>query len=229
MGIAVLFLLFAQQATFDVASVKPSAELAGPDYNNKIEYSRNGIRARNATMRRLLADAYGLQMNQVAGPAWLDREEFDLDAKTSAAVDRIAPLLQALLTERFALKTHRETRQGRVYELTIDKGGAKVKPLESGMTARRFADFLAVQLTIALPDDPGKPGRATESPAPVLDKTGLEGTYDFRANIRPEPGGDSFVMWQEILRDQFGLKLVSRKGDVEMLVVDAGNRMPSGN
>jgi len=219
--------LLAQQPVFDVASVKPSAQTVGPDYNNRIAYEPNGVRARNATLKRLLAEAYGLQLNQIAGPAWLGRDEYDLEARSSGPAD--ARMLRPLLAERFGVKVHPETREMRVFELTVDKGGPKMKPLDTGMTAQRFADFLAVQLTIAMPDDPSRPGRATEAPAPVLDKTGLTGTWDFKATIRPEVGSDSFVLWQEALKDQFGLKLVSRRGPVPVLVVDSAERVPTGN
>lgn len=227
MGVVALFLLLAQQPVFDVASLRPSAQTVGPDYNNRIAFEPNGIRARNVTLRRLIAEGYGLQMNQVVGPVWLDRNEYDLETRSTGPVS--ARMLEPLLAERFGLKVHRETRQMRVFELTVDQGGPKMKPLETGMTAQRFADYLAVQLTIAMPDDPTRPGRATEAPAPVLDKTGLTGTWDFKANIRPEAGSDSFVIWQEILKDQFGLKLVSRRGAVPVLVVDSAERVPTGN
>ena len=227
MGVVTLFLLLAQQPSFDVASVKASEQTAGPDYNNRIAYEPNGVRARNATLRRLIAEAYGLQLNQIAGPVWMDRNEYDLDARSAGPAS--ARMLQPLLAERFGLKLHRETRAMRVFELTVDKGGPKIRPLDAGMTAQRFADFLAVQLTIVTTDDPTKPGRATEAPAPVLDKTGLTGTWDFKANIRPEAGSDSFVIWQEALREQLGLKLLSRREPVEVLVVDSAERTPTGN
>lgn len=227
MGVVALFLLLVQQPVFDVASLKASSQTVGPDYNNKLAFEPNGIRARNATLRRLIAEAYGLQVNQIVGPVWLDRNEYDLEAKSARAVS--AGMLQPLLAERFGLKVHHETREMRVFELTVDKGGPKMKPSENGMTAQRFADFLAVQLTIAMPDDPSRPGRATESPAPVIDKTGLTGTWDFNANIRPEVGSDSFVMWQAALKEQLGLKLESRRGAVPVLVVDSAERVPAGN
>jgi uncharacterized protein (TIGR03435 family) len=68
---------------FDVASVKVSQHLVGPDYNNQITYSPTGITARNVTLRRLLADAYHLQLNQVLGPSWLDRNEYEVDARAA--------------------------------------------------------------------------------------------------------------------------------------------------
>src|SRR3984957_20918807 len=73
---------------FDVASVKPSQHLVGPDYNNQLSYSPTGIIARNVTLKRLVAEAYQLQLNQVSGPSWLDKDEYDIDAKSAVAAPR---------------------------------------------------------------------------------------------------------------------------------------------
>ena len=70
---------------FDVASVRPSQHIVGPDYNNQLTYSPNGIVARNATLKRLLAEAWRLQVNQIVGPEWLDRNEYDIQANSAAA------------------------------------------------------------------------------------------------------------------------------------------------
>src|SRR5438309_11575102 len=61
---------------FEVASIKPSQHLAGPDYNNHIAISRSSFTAHNATLRRLIAEANDVQSRQVSGPAWLDQNEY---------------------------------------------------------------------------------------------------------------------------------------------------------
>jgi len=229
--------------TFDVASVKPSANVAGPDANNRFTFSPSGITARNATLRRLIAEAYHLQLRQVLGPGWLDQNEYDIDAKAAGRVgeEERSSMLRSLLSDRFGLKQHRETRELRMYELVVDRGGQKIQPSardeapksEPGMRfhgdLRRLADVIAIQLTIAMPDDPARPGRAGGTPAPVLDKTGLSGTYDFSVDIRPEPGADMLTLWQRVLRDKLGLRLESRRGPVEVLVVDSAEKVPTGN
>src|SRR4051812_14892618 len=81
------FAAFGQPA-FDTASVKASGSLAGPDANNRLIFSPAGFSARNATLRRMVAEAYHLQLRQVIGPAWLDRNEYDIDAKAAGAATR---------------------------------------------------------------------------------------------------------------------------------------------
>lgn len=44
------------------------------------------------------------------------------------------PYAQALLKERFQLKTHRETRQSQICELTVAKGGLKYANVKLALT-----------------------------------------------------------------------------------------------
>jgi uncharacterized protein (TIGR03435 family) len=74
---------------------------------------------------------------------------------------------------------------------------------------------------------------------PVLDRTGLTGTFDFAFEWRPEsvrpvqPGNDldpglQAPTFLDALKDQLGLKVESQKGPVEVLAVDHVER-PSEN
>lgn len=94
---------------------------------------------------------------------------------------------------------------------------------------RQFADFLAVQFSIPMLDDPSQPGRAGGPAIPVLDRTGISDVFDFAVDVRPELGTDSFTLWQRVLREQLGLRIEARRGPVEVLVVDDAARVPSAN
>jgi len=63
------------QPSFEVASVRPSQHEVGPDYNNQITYSGDRFTGKNVTLKRLIAEAWHCQMNQVTGPAWIDHNE----------------------------------------------------------------------------------------------------------------------------------------------------------
>jgi uncharacterized protein (TIGR03435 family) len=215
----------------------------GPDYNNQITYSPAGIRGRNVTLQRLIAEAYQLQLRQVFGPRWLNSNEYDFDARSAAAGNREqqALMLRSFLAERFKLKEHSEMRDMRVYELVVGKSGSKIRPISDGETPaagsgfhfhgdlRQFADLLAVQLSIPAADNPAEPARASTSTIPVLDKTGLPGVFDFSVNVSPELGTDMFAAWQRALESQLGLRIESRKGNVPVLVVDEAAAIPTEN
>ena len=228
---------------FDVASVRPSQHNVGPDYNNQLTYAPGEMTAKNVTIKRLVADAYQLQMDQILGPSWLDQNEYDIEAKTTTAATKqqLAAMIQILLAERFHLVQHSETREMRVYVLVAEKSGAKIHPADGDAPApstsgfhfhgdmRQLADLLAVQLSIPATNNPSSPVRASTSRIPVLDKTGMPGIFDFNVDIRPEPGTDMFASWQRALHDQLGLKIESRKEEVAVLVVDQALKIPTEN
>jgi uncharacterized protein (TIGR03435 family) len=230
-------------SAFEVASVKPSQRQIGADYNNQFALLPSGITARNATLRHLVSEAYRLQVSQVVGPSWLDQNEYEIEARTGgqAGREQLDVMLRTLLAERFNLKQHWETREMRVYELLPDKAGAKIHSVNSGETAQtgagfhfhgdmhRFADFLAVQFSIPILDNPNQPGRAGGPTIPVLDRTELPGVYDFTLDVKPELGTDAFSLWQRALREQLGLRIESHRGPVEVIVVDVAAKVPSAN
>jgi len=233
----------AAHPVFEVASVRPSQHEVGPDYNNQITVSSTGLVGRNVTLKRLIAEAWHSNRNLVIGPAWLDSREFDVEARLpeAAAADQIPLMLRNLLADRFALKAHSETRQIRAYELKVADGGPKIHPIQPGEAApagpglhfrgdmRQFADLLAIQLSMPAPSSASVPVIASASPAPVLDKTGLGGIYEFTIDQRPEIGTDGFSFWKRVLEDQMGLRLESTKTDVEFVVVDDAAKIPTAN
>ncbi len=229
------------QSAFEVASVKPSAHAVGRDAGSQVTFAPDGVSGRNVTLKQLIVAAYGVPPYGVfGGPGWLDVNEYDVEAKAIASVasrEQIAGMLQTLLKERFSLAAHRETRELRIYELVVAKGGPKIQPIKDAQAPAapfrgslgQFADFLSIQLSIPVIDDPTKPSVASGPPVPVIDKTGLTGIYDLPANVMIEPGGDTFTLWQRLLQDQLGLHLESKKQNVEVLVVDHADRAPIAN
>ena len=231
--------LLTSQQEFEAASVKTSEKTVGPDYGNRISRSPTGFSARNTTLKRLIAEAYHLQAFQIAGgPPWLNNTEYDVTARhpSSTTEAEVETMLQMLLTDRFHLKTHRESRETKVYMLKVEKNGPKVTRgtgtnsdavFHGGM--QQFASFLSMQLTIPVLEDPSKPGMASGPPVPILDETGLSGEYDIDVIIHPEPGTDMFTLWQRALRDELGLRLESSKAQVAFLIVDNADKTPVSN
>ena len=75
----------------------------------------------------------------VGGPAWLDTDRYDIEAKTGRpekiAREQMGPLMQTLLAERFHLRFHRETKELTVGALVISRSGPKLR----AKTARKAA------------------------------------------------------------------------------------------
>ncbi len=80
----------------------------------------DGLNVANTPLKMLIQQAYGVEENQVIGfPDGLNSERYDIEAKVdSSDVAKLHDLdphqrmrmLQPVLTERFQLKVHRETR-----------------------------------------------------------------------------------------------------------------------
>ncbi len=241
--------LFAQPATpapsFDVASLK-SVHSTGDLYYANLGTARHGeVTLTNATLSDCLRYAYTITTDaQIAGPEWIRSKEvrFDIVAKASPGtpVEQLLLMLQNLLTERFKLVLRREPRELSYVALTVGRNGPKmsrakpdaVPPGKPQIPGRIVASQMSMaKLTTLL----SRFLRQT-----VLDQTGLTGAYDINLvwtpeNLRPttdaaEPAGTpSGPSIFTAIQQQLGLKLESRKGPVEVLVIDHAEKTPVEN
>ena len=79
-----------------------------------------------ATGKRDLLNA---QATRIEGfPDWARSERYAIEAKAekSPGQSMMGPMLQTLLEDRFRLKVHEETREGKVYILSVATGGPKM-------------------------------------------------------------------------------------------------------
>jgi uncharacterized protein (TIGR03435 family) len=218
--------------SYDVVTVKPD-----PDGHGYFKLSLDSFSMGGMPAWVLIRSAYGVLLeDQVVGlPQWAKAEliavQAKMDADTTRALRKLPPMeqwiqmqlmLQAMLADRFALKAHRETKDLPIYELTVAKGGSKMKqtaPDSSGgnanyasgkVTAHQISvESLAANLSFAV-------GRV------IVNKTGLEGGYDFTLDYAPD-GADASDTRPSIftaLEEQLGLKLVPAKGPVDVIVID---------
>jgi uncharacterized protein (TIGR03435 family) len=200
--------LFAQSAApphFEVASIKPSS---APRFTTSARPMPGGRFHAVGPLRLLIRVGYNLHEFQVlGGPAWIDNDPFEVDAKAEGNPTReqLLEMLQPLLEERFHLKVHRESRELPVYALGIAKSGSKLPapkdscipfdptaplpPVTSPPCGRLavVGSATAWQLRgagIGIPELVGT--LANTLGRAVLDRTGLTGTYDIHAEFTPD-------------------------------------------
>ena len=146
---------------FDAASVKPASPTAAPSRftGGPGTPDPGRITWENVDLRRLLVRAYGIETDQISGPAWIDSEKYSITATIPPGTtpDQFQIMLQNLLKERFRLVLHHDVKEFTVYELTVAKGGPK-------LTAAAASN----------PNDPGRTGPSTDiTPASMeLDREG---------------------------------------------------------
>ena len=121
----------AKPPAFEVASVKAvSAERRARMGRDFRVFPGGRLQFTNIDLRTIVREAYGIKHYQLSGgPAWMDTESFDIEAKAQGDPTRaeMMLMLQTLLADRFALKIRRESRESNVYALVIAKGGPKLK------------------------------------------------------------------------------------------------------
>ena len=260
---------------YDIVSIKPtdpSLTQTGTRIPLGIVYSADGFDAKSMRLWGLIINAYGVQQMRVLGaPEWWNTERFNLlakvDPETADALQKLPAdqlklvrqhMLQKILTERFGLTFHRETKEMPAFFMTIAKGGSKlqeyspshaspndVTDFEGNRAANRFliqGDELIGQ-SVTMNNFIAQLSLYLDSP--VVDKTGLTGSYDFRFKFFVDysayaapPGGtnaqpvlvqiDTNGPLMEAIQKNLGLKLEQGKGPVDVIVIDHSER-PSGN
>jgi uncharacterized protein (TIGR03435 family) len=108
---------------FEIADVHVSAKTTNPFV--RTGQARGGrYEVKTATMVDLIRIAWGFAADKiVGGPNWLEMDRFDVTARVPAGstMETQKPMLQALLTDRFKLVVHKDTRQLPTYALTVGK------------------------------------------------------------------------------------------------------------
>ena len=207
------------------------------------------VELRATTMLDLITISYGVEPAMVVGgPTWLNSDKFDVIAKAPAAASEanLQAMLKALLADRFKLVARPDTREMMVYVLTVGKNGTKLRPAANpgpSKTSRGEGDpsinnhlkcesFTMADLIELLPQV-----ARNYVDHPVVDKTGLEGAYDFQldwmgigpyraAKANPD-GPPPFSLFDGV--EKLGLKLEAQKQPMPVIFVESVNEKPTGN
>jgi uncharacterized protein (TIGR03435 family) len=133
----------ASPLSFDAVSVRPVLWTADRDCSAGIAGSKDPGRFRcpTITLKELLQKGYSVYSFQLEGPSWLDAKPpafFYVEATmpTDTTKAQLGEMLQTMLSERFKLAAHTETRELPIYSLVVGKGGPHMKEsLEMETTA----------------------------------------------------------------------------------------------
>jgi uncharacterized protein (TIGR03435 family) len=198
---------------FEVASVRPSADQVS-QASVGVHIDGSQVRIVGLPLKLYVGMAYGLKPQQIVGPDWLGQPRFDLAAKIpdGASLPQLPQMFQALLADRFQMKSHRETKEFAVFALTVTKDGFKLQPSASApeapsdkppavtVTAGGNASGSGADLgggsSFSLGNNRIEIHKMTMlqiaelltrlSDRPVTDATGITGAYDLSLELTPE-------------------------------------------
>jgi len=256
--------------TLEVATIKH----ATPGGHENWRITPDEVNLQGVSMRELIVLAWDLSPADkevpVNAPKWLDSEKFDIHAKISndsglknpplVPFSRVRELLRELLTERFQMKTHMEEIPIDSYKLvavnprlkkadptarTVCKEG----PGADGKDPRTANPILGRLITctdMSMPQFADELQRVANGYvySPVLDSTGLKGSWDFTLSFSAvqqlgtstdsaatgapsTPNGA--VPLLDAITKQLGLKLEKDKRPISVLVIDHIEEKPTEN
>lgn len=253
---------------FEVATIRPTEPGTVAQGDGFEPGGRINMRA--ATLATLLRGGWTARSHDmVAGvPDWFDQDRFDFIAKMPSAMVAAGPgrapvdvtalrlMWQALLHDRFGMVWHYEDRPADVLAIvahkpklekadpqarsacrrkTVNTGGAPAYAWTCrNITMDEFARKIDQQMV------------GFDLSHPVVDATGIEGSWDFTVTwtpprlmasaapannggqaMAPDPTGT--MTFEEALDKELGLKMEVQKRVIPVLVIDHVNRKPTDN
>jgi uncharacterized protein (TIGR03435 family) len=239
--------------SFDAASIKRNRSGASGIGATALFFEPSGrFKAVNEPLWRLIAEAYRstyqLRRFEIEGiPAAMEHDRFDVDAvpQGTPSFSEQRQMLQRLLADRFKLTLHRETRDLPIYSLVkarVDgRLGERLKPSDvdcskvragapppapaSGQPPSCMMIFgqgrlMSYGMTIT---QLAEMGLSRSVLRPVIDRTGLTGSYTWTLEWAPDDSPDAsgdLPSLTTALVEQLGLKLESARGPVDVIVID---------
>ena len=229
----------AEPPRFDAATLKQAPPPSGnyPITLGLVKGSR--FYMTNVTLSDCLKFAYGLVSDeQISGPAWLwskaDLYNIEAAIPGNPPHDLIMQMLKTLLTERMGIVIHHEDKTMKYLALVRGKGEVKMASADisqernnSGGAGRLTGNRASLALITML--------LSRMEHQIIVDQTGLAGEYQIQLHWAPGSGTASapddatapslFTAVQE----QLGLKLESRNGPLDTIVVDHAEKIPAEN
>src|SRR6185295_13087730 len=203
---------------------------------------------RQATLVDLISLAYDIDNDKIlGGPNWLDIKRFDVSARAPAGSnpEQAKLMLQTLLAQRFSLKVHKDSKELPGFVLSSGSGKTKMKPAADpaapancqGQPQTPSPDTVPQQVVactgMSLDDLARIIVNIANASGKALDKTGLEGKWDFTIKWTPpgllaRAGADGISIFDAVDK-QLGLKLERGKVPQPVIFVDGVNEAPTPN
>ena len=237
---------------FDVISVKLNNSAS---HQSTLQFTPDGIHVTNLGVEFILRGAFGVNDDQLINlPGWAKSIAYDIEAKVAPEDvpalknlnrEQHFTMVLNILTDRFKLTYHHETRTLPEYALVIARSGPKLqefkptigdngKSRENLMMSRSSLTGNAIDIAMLARGLSDRIGR------PIVDKTGLTGKYSFKLDWANEPhegggpggpahdagfsgapaAGDTGPSIFTAVEEQLGLKLNAEKGPVDVVVID---------
>lgn len=230
---------------FDVVSVKPNKEAVASG-GSRTQPGRLTFTA--GFLHEFITNAHQtndrrLDRSQIVAPEWVSQERFDITATfaPNATRDEVQAMMQSLLRERFAMRSHFETRRLRAYVLSKVRADGRLGPQLRASTVDCTVDrcfernqprgtYSARGMTWPATILLGELRFALDSR--IVDRTGLTGRFDIDlewsdptapANVDPAAQIDRPSLFTA-LQDQLGLDLQAGEEEVPVLVIDSIER-----
>lgn len=223
---------------FEAATIKPPDPAAR--YMVQGFYGKPGGRVFfGGPLKMLIEYAFNLRAYQIiGGPDWTQKQRFEINAvppDTSpsrkitgqnaepTAEQRL--MLQSLLRDRFGLKFHLESKEGEIYILERGRKPLQLKPPKDpasdpraavvvrsdGIDGEAFGNNATMEFMAQM--------LSRDLQLPVLDQTGINGSYDFNLPAT-DPGNHDMVSAVIGVVDRLGLTIKRGRGPIQTLIID---------
>jgi uncharacterized protein (TIGR03435 family) len=187
----------------------------------------------------LIENAYELKSGHLIAPDWMRTATYDISGIVPDNSQAYAPqMLRKVLEDKLQLKVHREMRPQPAYILRVAEGGPKLT---------RATEPGAIDPVTGRPEVSGSPSTIAQLTVggldrPIVDETGLQGTYRGPAatmivryldsgrgsSNRSAPDQTEAQKLAQLNQslEKIGLELRPGTAPVEMLVVDSAEKTP---
>jgi len=257
LSLLVSSVLAADLPSFEAASVRhsdpqsqggPNACAGGPGTSDP-----GMLHCINSSLATFVLQAYDVKWYELVSPDWViqggSKTGYDVTAKIPPGATKAdyRLMLQHLLTDRFHLVVHRETRELSVYSLVSAKAKPSMVPSSSPapLGPHCATSFIKNHFHLVCHNTSVKALAEyleTQFWTTVTDQTGLSREYDFILDFIPAESWQAKVSWSPssaitdetptldtAISEQLGLKLVRGKGPVPVLVLDKADKNPTEN